>query len=108
VDARRIGVRHGLVAARRARRAEGRLGLLTGSACPHYDGEAQRRPTHRRLVSEGGIRDGWAADDRAALGVAGEEFDEVVASRPGAAGYCVGRTVDGFAERRVERRYLGP
>jgi dipeptidase E len=25
------------------------LGLLAGSACPHYDGEAQRRPTYRRL-----------------------------------------------------------
>ena len=24
------------------------LGLLPGSACPHYDGEAERRPTYRR------------------------------------------------------------
>jgi dipeptidase E len=83
------------------------LGLLTGSACPHYDGEEQRRPTYRRLVSEGELRDGWAADDGAALVFAGEALDEVVASRPGAAAYRVERTADGFAERRVEARYLG-
>jgi dipeptidase E len=29
------------------------LGLLAGSACPHYDGEEQRRPTYRRLVGPG-------------------------------------------------------
>jgi peptidase E len=29
------------------------LGFLPGSACPHYDGEEQRRPTYRRLVGPG-------------------------------------------------------
>ena len=32
------------------------LGFLPGSNCPHYDGEAQRRPAYHRLV-----RDGFAA-----------------------------------------------
>jgi dipeptidase E len=83
------------------------LGLLAGSACPHYDGEEQRRPTYRRLVSGGVLRDGWAADDGAALVFAGTELEEVVASRPGAAAYRVERTADGVDERRVEARYLG-
>ena len=29
------------------------LGFLPGSACPHYDGEAQRRPRYRELVDDG-------------------------------------------------------
>jgi dipeptidase E len=83
------------------------LGFLPGSACPHYDGEEQRRPTYRRLVSDGVLRDGWAADDGAALVFAGTELAEVVASRPDAAAYRVQRTADGVEERRVDVRALG-
>ena len=83
------------------------LGLLAGSACPHYDGEEQRRPTYRRLVSDGVLRDGWAADDGAALVFAGTELAEVVASRPDAAAYRVERTAEDVDERRVEARFLG-
>jgi peptidase E len=43
------------------------LGLLEGSACPHYDGEPQRRPLYRRLVADGTLPPGYAADDGAAL-----------------------------------------
>jgi peptidase E len=83
------------------------LGLLPGSACPHYDGEAQRRPTYRALVAGGELADGWAADDGAALVFSGTELEEVVASRPGAAAYRVARTGDGVDERRIEARLLG-
>jgi dipeptidase E len=83
------------------------LGLLAGSACPHYDGEDQRRPTYRRLVSDGVLRDGWAADDGAALVFAGTELAEVVASRPGAGAYRVERSADGVDERPLAARFLG-
>jgi dipeptidase E len=83
------------------------LGLLAGSACPHYDGEPQRRPTYRRLVAAGELQAGWAADDGAALVFAGTELEEVVASRPGAAAYRVERAAGGAEERRVEARVLG-
>ena len=29
------------------------LGLLAGSACPHYDGEPERRPAYRSLIAAG-------------------------------------------------------
>jgi dipeptidase E len=83
------------------------LGFLPGSACPHYDGEEQRRPTYRRLVGEGVLEAGWAADDGAALVFAGEALEEVVASRPGAAAYRVTRDGDGVREQRLPARYLG-
>jgi peptidase E len=66
------------------------LGILPGSACPHYDGEPQRRPLYRALVDDG-FPPGYAVDDDAALHFAGTELAEVVALRPGAAGYRVER-----------------
>jgi dipeptidase E len=84
------------------------LGLLPGSACPHYDGEEQRRPTFTRLVASGELPDGWAADDGAGLVFAGQELVEVVASRPDAGAYRVERTADGgVTERPLPARYLG-
>jgi dipeptidase E len=84
------------------------LGLLPGSACPHYDGEEQRRPVFTTLVAAGELADGWGADDGAALVFAGTELEEVVASRPHAGAVRVERTAGGGAEeRRLAARYLG-
>ena len=83
------------------------LGLIPASACPHYDGEEQRRPTYRRLVAGGELQDGWAADEGAALVFDGETLEEVVTSRPDVAAYRVERTADGVDERRLDARYLG-
>jgi len=64
------------------------LGFLAGSACPHYDGEALRRPRYRELV-DGGFPPGLAADDCVGLHFAGEELVEVVTVRDGAGAYRV-------------------
>lgn len=83
------------------------LGLLRGSACPHYDGEAARRPAYQRLI-EGGFPEGYAADDGAALHFEGDALVEVVSSRPNAVAYRValagGRAV---VETRLTTRFLG-
>jgi dipeptidase E len=85
------------------------LGLLDGSACPHYDGEDQRRPAFTRLVAAGELADGWAADDGAALVFAGRELEEVVSSRPHASAFRVERTAGGgVSERRLPVRQLSP
>jgi dipeptidase E len=65
------------------------LGLLPGSFCPHYDGEADRRPTYTRLVAEGVLAPGYAADDQAALLFEGTELREVVRQRDGVRAYRV-------------------
>jgi len=77
------------------------LGLLAGSACPHYDGEARRRPRYHELVA-GGLADGIAADDGVGLYYAGTELVEIVSCRPGAAAYRV--SADG--EERLDAREL--
>lgn len=67
----------------------GGLGLLPGSFCPHYDGEAERRPTYTRLVADGTLPPGYAADDGVGLLFEGPELKEAIASRPGAGAYRV-------------------
>jgi dipeptidase E len=83
------------------------LGLLAGSCCPHYDGEQQRRPTFHRLIAEGELTSGLAADDGAALVFIGTELDEVVSSRPAAGAYRVEQAGTATAEHRLPVRYLG-
>jgi dipeptidase E len=64
------------------------LGFLEGSACPHYDGEARRRPRYRELV-DAGFPEGVAADDGVGLHYLGTELHRVVTCRPGATAYLV-------------------
>jgi dipeptidase E len=79
------------------------LGFIAGSACPHYDGEPQRRPVYRRLVDDG-FPPGWAADDGAALRFDGEgRFVEAVSSRRTARAY----RVEPGGERVLDTRFLG-
>jgi dipeptidase E len=78
------------------------LGFLAGSACPHYDGEAERRPVYRRLVEEG-FPPGVAADDCVALRFDGPELAEAVTARSGSRAYRV--TTEG--EEPIEPRLLG-
>jgi dipeptidase E len=77
------------------------LGLLPGSACPHYDGEELRRPRYRELIA-GGLPPGVAADDGVGLHFEGTELSEVVTCRPGAAAYHV----DADGEQPLSAREL--
>jgi len=67
------------------------LGFLTGSNCPHYDGEKDRRPTYQRLVANGSILGGIAADDGVGLHYAGTKLQHIVSARPGARAYQLER-----------------
>jgi dipeptidase E len=82
------------------------LGFLQGSHCPHYDGEALRRPSYQRLVAEG-LPAGVAADDGAALHFVGRDLTEVVTSRPEAGAYRVELVAGNVVETRLPSRYLG-
>jgi peptidase E len=77
------------------------LGLLQGSACPHYDGEALRRPRYTELVRDG-FPAGIAIDDDVGVHFDGTELAEVVTTREGATAYRVSR--DG--EERLDARLL--
>jgi len=77
------------------------VGLLPGSFTPHYDGEAERRPT-LRVALENGLPAGYAADDYAAAHFVDGALQGAVASRAGAAVYEVSPS----GERPLETRVL--
>ncbi len=70
-------------------RVIGCLGFLPGSCCPHYSGEAERRPSFHRLLREGEIAPGFAIDDGAAIHYRDDQIHRVIASRVGASAYRV-------------------
>jgi peptidase E len=82
------------------------LGLIDATACPHYDGEPERRPAYRRAIA-GGMQPGYAADDGAALHFRGPNLVEVVSSRPQAGAYRVELAGEEVAETRLPVRFLG-
>jgi dipeptidase E len=81
------------------------LGLLPGSHCPHYDGEAQRRPLYHDLIREG-FPAGFAIDEDAALRFDGTDVAEVVSARDGAKAYRVERVAGDVVETPLEVRRL--
>jgi peptidase E len=73
----------------------GGLALLAGSYCPHYSSEPARRPLYQALVADGTLPPGIACDDGTAAHFADDALAEIVADRPGALGYRVGRAPGG-------------
>lgn len=82
------------------------LGLVSGSFCPHYDGEKDRRPAFHAAVAEQAVPPGMAADDGVALLYKGTELTEIVSSRPAARAWRVERTSEGIRETEISPRYL--
>jgi len=82
------------------------LGWLPGTACPHYDGETERRPSFHRLLAAGRIPPGYAADDGAALHFVDGSLAEVVASRPAARAYRLAIEEGVVAETALPQRVL--
>src|SRR5262245_37542437 len=70
------------------------LGFLRGSCCPHYDGEAERRPSYHRLLLGRSILPGIAIDDGVGVHFLGTAPHRVVTPREKASAYHAG-VVDG-------------
>ena len=83
------------------------LGFLKGSNCPHYDGEAERRPAYHGLLREGQLMDGYATDIGVALHFIGDDLVHVVSSRPSAMAYRVSLESGDVSEQWIKPRYLG-
>ena len=83
------------------------LGLLPWSNCVHYDAEPERDSAYRRLLLDGTVSTGYAAEDCTALHFTGARLSRVVSSRAGARAYRM-RAVGGRIERRpLAADYLG-
>jgi len=75
------------------------LGWLSGSCCPHYSNEPERRPTYARLLAAGVIGAGLGIDDGAAVHFSDGQPQRVVLGNARAAAYRICRTADGISEQ---------
>lgn len=82
------------------------LGFLSGSVCPHFDGETKRRPSYLEAVGKGSMKEGYGVDDSAALHFVNEKLSRAVCSRKGAAVYKINRQEDGSSEEAIPTAYL--
>ena len=83
------------------------LGFLKGSHCPHYDGESERRPAYHRLLAEGLLDNGYAADDGVGLHFVNDQLEKVVSSRPTAQAYRLEKVGEVVRETPLKPLYLG-
>ncbi len=67
------------------------LGFLPGSCCPHYNGEANRRPEYHRLLQEERIQPGIAIDDCVGVHYVNETPTAIVQTDDMSGAYLVGR-----------------
>jgi dipeptidase E len=67
------------------------LGFLRGTCCPHFDSEAERRPTLHQLVADEAAPKALALDDGVAAHFVGRRLLRIVSARPDAGAYAVRR-----------------
>ena len=82
------------------------LGLLPGSACPHYLGESERRGRYQEFVATGALPDGHAADDGVALLWRDGVLVDVVSERADGQAFTVTRVGDRGVETPLAVRRL--
>ena len=84
------------------------MGFVSGSCCPHYDGELDRRPAYHALMQAGEIKPGYAIEDTVAVHFRDGRVERAVSKRSGARAYYV--SVDGgsVTERALDMTLLAP
>jgi peptidase E len=78
------------------------LGFLAGSFSPHYDGEAERRPSLHRFLKAGQILPGFAAENSAAIHFVDEQPLRAICSKSTARAYRVGYSREQVNEEALE------
>ncbi len=78
------------------------MGFLPGSCCPHYDGEAERRPAYHAMLRAGEVKPGYAIEDTAAVHFRRGALERVVSKSPGARAYYVSAEAASVEELPLE------
>lgn len=59
------------------------LGLIAGSACPHYDSEPERRDAFDKAIVAGSLKPGIAIDDGVAVHIVAGQIHRIIRARHG-------------------------
>ncbi len=81
------------------------LGWLPGSCCPHFDGEAERRPIFREKIKTGDMLGGYGIDDGVGLHFVDSKLAFIVSSREKARAVLI-KKVDGISEQIFQPQLL--
>jgi dipeptidase E len=84
------------------------LGFLSGSCCPHYDGEAERRPEYHALMRNGQVKPGYAIEDAVAAHFRNGRLERVVSKKAGAKAFYVSADAGAVTEEALEVMLLTP
>ena len=82
------------------------MGFLPGSCCPHYDGEAERRPAYHAFVQSGQVKPGYAIEDAVAAHFKDGRLERVVSKKAGATAYYVSAEAGSVREVALEATLL--
>lgn len=84
------------------------MGFLSGSCCPHYDGEVERRPAYHALVQSGAMKPGYAIEDAVAAHFRNGRLERFVTKKPGAKAYYVSAETGIVRENALDVTLLSP
>jgi dipeptidase E len=84
------------------------MGFLTGSCCPHYDGEVERRPAYHAFVQQGSMKPGYAIEDAVAAHFRDGRLERIVSKKAGARAYYVSVDAGVLNEEPLEVTLLPP
>jgi dipeptidase E len=82
------------------------LGFLSGSNCPHFDSEIQRRPEYHKAILNGSLKPGIACDDGVAAHFIDGKLDRCVSSLSSAKAYSIRNDNGVIIESVIEPIYL--
>ena len=82
------------------------LGWMSGSHCPHYHAEPQRKPLYWSKIRSGEYKPGYACDDRAGIYFENEEVKRVVSLDEGSNAYFVSAAGGEVSERLLPKEIL--
>jgi len=82
------------------------LGLLKGSAVPHYDSWPHAPATVREHVTGGTLKSGYAIEDESALHFVGTDLKEVVSTKEGKTAHMFGMSEGKFVMERMEAEMI--
>lgn len=78
------------------------MGFVSGSCCPHYDGEVERRPAYHALVQSGDVTPGYAIEDAVAAHFRNGRLERVVSKKTGAKAFYVSAVAGTVKEEALE------
>jgi aminopeptidase N len=82
------------------------MGMIDGSCCPHYSGEAERIPAVKKLLKSGNLKSGIALDDGAAAHFVDGKLKHIVTTSKKSHAYEIALRGKSIVEKKLPSKQL--